>query len=51
MAHPVYVPVELNCIIVLDPDVETVGEPVVVPEYEAVGTLSITTPLPPAPLF
>jgi hypothetical protein len=29
----VYVPEELNCNIVLEPDVVTVGEPVVVPEY------------------
>jgi hypothetical protein len=27
--------------------VVTVGEPVVVPEYEAVGILNITTPFPP----
>jgi hypothetical protein len=32
MAHPVYVPVELNCRIVFPPDVVTVGEPVEVPE-------------------
>jgi hypothetical protein len=31
------------------PDVVTVGEPVVVEEYLAVGTLNITTPFPPAP--
>ena len=33
------------------PDVETVGEPVVVPEYLLVAILKITTPLPPAPPF
>jgi hypothetical protein len=31
------------------PDVVTVGEPVVVPVYDAVGTEIITTPEPPAP--
>ena len=35
--------------IVLPPLVVTVGEPVVMPEYFDVGTLSITTPVPPAP--
>jgi hypothetical protein len=34
--------------IVLEPLVVTVGEPVVVPEYDAVGTDKITTPEPPA---
>jgi len=38
----------LNCKIVFAPDVVTVGEPVDVAEYEAVGTLNITTPFPPA---
>ena len=32
-----------------DPDVVTVGEPVVVPEYNDVGTDNITTPEPPVP--
>jgi hypothetical protein len=35
--------------IVLDPLVVIVGLPVVVPEYDAVGTEIITTPEPPAP--
>ena len=30
-----------------EPDVVTVGDPLVVLEYFAVGTLKITTPLPP----
>jgi hypothetical protein len=41
------VPEELNLIIVLEPDVVTVGDPVVIPEYAAVGTERITTPEPP----
>ena len=32
-----------------EPDVDSVGLPVVVPENSAVGILKITTPLPPAP--
>ena len=35
--------------ILLEPLVETVGDPVVVPEYCAVGMDKITTPLPPVP--
>ena len=34
-----------------EPDVVTVGEPVVVPEYLAVGTLTTTIPEPPFPPF
>jgi hypothetical protein len=34
---------------VLAPEVVTVGDPVVVPEYFEVGTDRITTPEPPAP--
>ena len=45
-----YVPEPLvHLIIVLEPLVVTVGEPVVVPEYDAVGTDRITTPEPPVP--
>jgi hypothetical protein len=33
--------------IVFDPLVVTVGDPVVVPEYDEVGTDRITTPEPP----
>ena len=43
-----YEPEAVNLIIVLEPDVVIVGEPVVVPEYDAVGTEIITTPEPPA---
>jgi hypothetical protein len=43
----VYDPEELKTRIVSDPEVLTVGDPVVVPEYFAVAILSITTPLPP----
>jgi hypothetical protein len=47
----VYVPLPavVHLIIVLLPDVVTVGEPVVVFEYDAVGTDRIITPEPPAP--
>jgi hypothetical protein len=38
----------LNLIIVLEPDVVTVGLPVVVPVYDEVGTDKIITPDPPA---
>ena len=45
-----YVPEPLvHLIIVLLPDVVTVGEPVVVPVYDEVGTDNITTPEAPAP--
>jgi hypothetical protein len=43
----VYVPLPLNISIVSEPDVETVGEPVYVPEYFEVNILRITTPEPP----
>ena len=42
-------PVPVNLIIVFAPLVVIVGEPVVVPEYLAVGTEIITTPEPPEP--
>jgi hypothetical protein len=41
--------VPVNLIIVSEPEVVIVGEPVVTPEYLAVGTESITTPEPPPP--
>jgi len=48
--HAVYVPDPVvNLMIVSDPLVVTVGEPVTVPVYLDVGTEIITTPLPPAP--
>ena len=39
----------MNVNIVFAPEVVTVGNPVVVPEYLLVGILNITTPLPPNP--
>ena len=36
---------------VFDPDVVTVGDPVVVPLYLDVGIERITTPLPPVPPY
>jgi hypothetical protein len=47
----VYVPdpAVVHLIIVLEPEVVTVGEPVTVPEYDPVGTDRITTPEPPEP--
>jgi hypothetical protein len=46
----VYVPdPDVQVIMVLEPEVVIVGEPVVVPEYLDVGTDKITTPEPPAP--
>ena len=44
-----YEPEPVNLSIVFVPDVVTFGEPVVVVEYELVGTLIITTPEPPEP--
>jgi hypothetical protein len=41
----------LYFIIVSDPEVVTVGEPVVVLEYDAVGTDKIIVPDPPVPPF
>ena len=38
---------EVHLIIVLEPEVVIVGLPVVVPEYDVVGTERITTPEPP----
>jgi hypothetical protein len=43
----VYVPLPLNISIVSEPDVETVGDPDVVPVYFEVNILRITTPEPP----
>lgn len=40
----------MNFRIVLEPLVVTVGEPVVTPEYSAVGTEMMTTPDPPEPV-
>jgi hypothetical protein len=39
----------VNLIIVFDPEVVIVGEPVVAPEYAEVGTERIITPDPPLP--
>jgi hypothetical protein len=44
----VYVPEAVNFIIVFEPEVVTVGLPVVVPVYKELGTDKITTPEPPA---
>jgi hypothetical protein len=46
--YAVYVPEDVNVRMVLVPDVVTVGEPVVVPVYSAVGKDNITTPEPPS---
>jgi hypothetical protein len=46
--YAVYVPELLKVRIVFAPLVVTVGEPVVVPEYFAVGMDKITMPEPPA---
>jgi hypothetical protein len=47
--YAVYEPDDVNCKIVFNPLVVTVGEPVVFPEYPEVGIDRITTPLPPLP--